>query len=214
MKMLAFKREQWNFRPQNDVGVVSSPDAWNVLFFNWTVIYLTSWSVIWWHWSLNSLEWKRSHLVSSGTVGTSSTRPTCTIWPEGTSDTTSLPTSTCSTSLQVRMKFTHATTSQFFPFLLKFCCMLIFSSFFFFFTFPVQTAGGASGLAWRRSCHSSSCCWWRHGPFTLIWHSAVSCTPPSLSPLIKSALHRCVKKRSGHWLSFSSFPSLPERIFF
>lgn len=85
---------------------------------------------------------------------------------------------------------------------------------FFFFTFPVQTAGGASGLAWRRSCHSSSCCWWRHGPFTLIWHSAVSCTPPSLSPLIKSALHRCVKKRSGHWLSFSSFPSLPERIFF
>ncbi len=59
----------------------------------------------------------------------------------------------------------------------------------------MQTAGGASGSAWLHSCHSSSCFWWRHGPFTLTWASAVFCTPPSLSLSTKFALHRYTKQQ-------------------
>ena len=51
-----------------------------------------------------------SSLVSSGMVGSSFMRPTCTIWPDGTSDTISLHIFTCSTSLQV---LTHSAFHSF-----------------------------------------------------------------------------------------------------
>lgn len=51
--------------------------------------------------SMEMLKSCDSSPVLSGMAGSSFMRPTCTIWSEETSDTTSLHTSTCSTSLQV-----------------------------------------------------------------------------------------------------------------
>lgn len=115
-------------------------------------------------------------------------RPTCTIWPEGTSDTTSLRTFICCTLLQVWSppeqlfsskidgKDVRAVSASGWA---EFFCKLL-----------LQTAGGAKSLAWQLSCHKSSCCWWRRGPFTVTSPSPASCTQPSSSPSIKSALHR------------------------
>lgn len=112
-----------------------------------------------------------------GTVGSFSMRPIFTILPEETPDTTSLHTSICCTSVQVFMA--RDSRGQSFPLTLTLHLLL-------------QTAGGASVSAWRRSSRSSSCCWSPLGPFTLIWASAGSCTLPSLSLSTKSAPHRFV----------------------
>lgn len=81
------------------------------------------------------LLWRSMHVsifCHLGMVGSSCTRPIYTIWPEETSDTTSLHTSICSTSLQV---FTHPafliSYLFFLPLSVKSCCTQHWSCLFF-----------------------------------------------------------------------------------